>query len=66
MRAQRRGRIINISSVLGFPPQPYMAASTASKHASNPPTPGPDSRPTARSPTPPCTLTRSSGRPSTA
>ncbi len=33
MRAQRRGRIINISSVLGFLPQPYMAAHTASKHA---------------------------------
>ncbi|MFI8535114.1 oxidoreductase [Streptomyces aquilus] len=33
MRAQRRGRIINISSVLGFLPQPYMAAYTASKHA---------------------------------
>ncbi|MCX4437796.1 oxidoreductase [Streptomyces mirabilis] len=33
MRAQRRGRIINISSVLGFLPQPYMAAYVASKHA---------------------------------
>ena len=33
MRAQRGGRIINISSVLGFLPQPYMAAYTASKHA---------------------------------
>ncbi|WP_369255170.1 oxidoreductase [Streptomyces sp. R35] len=33
MRAQRRGRIINISSVLGFLPQPYMAAYAASKHA---------------------------------
>ncbi|WP_406336669.1 oxidoreductase [Streptomyces sp. NBC_00203] len=33
MRAQRRGRIINISSVLGFMPQPYMAAYAASKHA---------------------------------
>ncbi|WP_219933904.1 oxidoreductase [Streptomyces sp. Act143] len=33
MRPQRRGRIINISSVLGFLPQPYMAAYAASKHA---------------------------------
>jgi NAD(P)-dependent dehydrogenase (short-subunit alcohol dehydrogenase family) len=33
MRAQRRGRIINISSVLGFVPQPYMAVYAASKHA---------------------------------
>ncbi|MFE2070195.1 oxidoreductase [Streptomyces sp. NPDC059467] len=33
MRAQRRGRIINISSVLGFLPQPYMAVYAASKHA---------------------------------
>ncbi|WP_327721599.1 oxidoreductase [Streptomyces sp. NBC_00490] len=33
MRAQRRGRIINVSSVLGFLPQPYMAAYAASKHA---------------------------------
>lgn len=33
MRAQRRGHIINISSVLGFLPQPYMAAYAASKHA---------------------------------
>jgi NAD(P)-dependent dehydrogenase (short-subunit alcohol dehydrogenase family) len=33
MRAQRRGRIINISSVLGFLPQPYLAAYAASKHA---------------------------------
>ncbi|MFJ2238228.1 oxidoreductase [Streptomyces sp. NPDC087859] len=33
MRARRRGRIINISSVLGFLPQPYMAAYAASKHA---------------------------------
>ncbi|AYC39809.1 oxidoreductase [Streptomyces griseorubiginosus] len=33
IRAQRRGRIINISSVLGFLPQPYMAAYAASKHA---------------------------------
>ncbi len=33
MRAQGRGRIINISSVLGLVPQPYMAAYVASKHA---------------------------------
>ncbi|NGO09366.1 oxidoreductase [Streptomyces sp. HC44] len=33
MRAQGRGRVINISSVLGFLPQPYMAAYAASKHA---------------------------------
>ncbi|MFJ8001440.1 oxidoreductase [Streptomyces sp. NPDC096310] len=33
MRAQRHGRIINISSVLGFMPQPYMAVHAASKHA---------------------------------
>ena len=33
MRAQGRGRIINISSVLGFLPQPYMAAYAASKIA---------------------------------
>jgi NAD(P)-dependent dehydrogenase (short-subunit alcohol dehydrogenase family) len=33
MRAQGRGRIINISSVLGFIPQPYMAVYAASKHA---------------------------------
>ncbi len=33
MRAQRSGRIINISSVLGFIPQPYMAIYAASKHA---------------------------------
>ncbi|WP_405826277.1 oxidoreductase [Streptomyces sp. NBC_01390] len=33
MRAQRHGRIINISSVLGFIPQPYMAVYAASKHA---------------------------------
>jgi NAD(P)-dependent dehydrogenase (short-subunit alcohol dehydrogenase family) len=33
MRAQGRGRIINISSVFGFIPQPYMAAYAASKHA---------------------------------
>jgi NAD(P)-dependent dehydrogenase (short-subunit alcohol dehydrogenase family) len=33
MRAQGSGRIINISSVLGFIPQPYMAVYAASKHA---------------------------------
>jgi NAD(P)-dependent dehydrogenase (short-subunit alcohol dehydrogenase family) len=33
MRAQSSGRVINISSVLGFAPQPYMAAYVASKHA---------------------------------
>ncbi|MEU1444018.1 oxidoreductase [Streptomyces mirabilis] len=33
MRAQGSGRIINISSILGFVPQPYMAAYAASKHA---------------------------------
>jgi NAD(P)-dependent dehydrogenase (short-subunit alcohol dehydrogenase family) len=33
MRAQGGGRIINISSILGFIPQPYMAAYSASKHA---------------------------------
>ncbi|ULR48726.1 oxidoreductase [Streptomyces deccanensis] len=33
MRAQKRGRIINVSSVLGFMPQPYMAVYAASKHA---------------------------------
>jgi NAD(P)-dependent dehydrogenase (short-subunit alcohol dehydrogenase family) len=33
MRAQRSGRIINISSILGFIPQPYMAIYAASKHA---------------------------------
>jgi len=33
MRAQGRGRIINVSSVLGFVPAPYMAAYAASKHA---------------------------------
>lgn len=33
MRAQGGGRIINISSVLGFIPSPYMALYTASKHA---------------------------------
>ena len=33
MRAQGRGRIINISSVLGFVPAPYMALYAATKHA---------------------------------
>jgi NAD(P)-dependent dehydrogenase (short-subunit alcohol dehydrogenase family) len=33
MRAQGGGRIINISSVLGFLPAPYMASYAASKHA---------------------------------
>jgi len=33
MRAQGGGRIINISSVAGFAPQPHMAAYVASKHA---------------------------------
>ncbi|WP_318212866.1 oxidoreductase [Streptomyces sp. SJL17-1] len=33
MRAMRRGRIINVSSVVGFLPSPYMAVYAASKHA---------------------------------
>ncbi|MDX2557325.1 oxidoreductase [Streptomyces stelliscabiei] len=33
MRAAGSGRIINISSIVGFMPQPYMAVYAASKHA---------------------------------
>ncbi|MET9434871.1 oxidoreductase [Streptomyces sp. NPDC006551] len=33
MRARGRGRIINVSSVVGFLPSPYMAVYAASKHA---------------------------------
>lgn len=33
MRAQGAGRIVNVSSVLGFLPAPYMGAYAASKHA---------------------------------
>lgn len=33
MREQRSGRIINVSSVLGFLPAPYMSLYAASKHA---------------------------------
>ncbi|RDS84134.1 oxidoreductase [Dyella psychrodurans] len=33
MRQQRNGRIINIGSVLGFLPMPYMALYSATKHA---------------------------------
>jgi NAD(P)-dependent dehydrogenase (short-subunit alcohol dehydrogenase family) len=33
MRAKRAGRIVNVSSVLGFLPAPYMGVYAASKHA---------------------------------
>lgn len=33
MRKQRAGRIVNVSSVLGFLPAPYMALYSSSKHA---------------------------------
>jgi NAD(P)-dependent dehydrogenase (short-subunit alcohol dehydrogenase family) len=33
MRAQKSGRIINMSSVAGFAPQPFMASYVSSKHA---------------------------------
>jgi NAD(P)-dependent dehydrogenase (short-subunit alcohol dehydrogenase family) len=33
MRAQRRGRIVNVSSLSGFVPSPFMAIYTSTKHA---------------------------------
>src|SRR3954470_12721813 len=33
MRAQRRGRVVNVSSVIGFVPNPFMAIYAATKHA---------------------------------
>jgi short-subunit dehydrogenase len=33
MRAQKNGRIVNLSSILGMVPQPYMAVYAATKHA---------------------------------
>ena len=39
MRARERGRIINISSVLGFIPAPYMAVYAASKQSRATPSP---------------------------
>ena len=33
MRAQRSGRVVNVSSVLGLIPAPYMAIYAATKHA---------------------------------
>jgi short-subunit dehydrogenase len=33
MRRQKRGRIVNISSVMGLIPAPYMAVYASSKHA---------------------------------
>jgi NAD(P)-dependent dehydrogenase (short-subunit alcohol dehydrogenase family) len=33
MRAQRRGRVVNVSSLSGFVPSPFMAIYTSTKHA---------------------------------